>query len=52
MTFVPYPEEEAQKSKLLLQAALFRAQGQEEQAAELFAQSCGFGRKTCPSRGD
>ena len=39
MTFIPYPEEEAQKSRLLLQAALFRAQGQEEAAASLFAQA-------------
>lgn len=39
MNFVPYPEEEAHKSALLLQAALLRAEGQEEQAASHFAEA-------------
>ncbi len=39
MSFVPYPEEEKRKSGLLLQAALFRAEGQEELAASRFAEA-------------
>jgi hypothetical protein len=39
MSFVPYPEEEARKSDLLLQAALLRAEGQEELAASRFAEA-------------
>lgn len=38
MSFVPYPEEEARKSSLILQATLLRAEGQEEQAASRFAE--------------
>lgn len=38
MNFVPYPEEEGRKSGLLLQAALLRAEGQEEMAASRFAE--------------
>ena len=39
MSFVPYPEEEVQKSNLLLQAALLRAEGQEELASSRFAEA-------------
>ena len=39
MSFVPYPEEEKRKSNLLLQAALLRAEGQEELAASRFAEA-------------
>ena len=42
MNFVPYPEEEARKSELLLQAALLRAEGQEELAASRFAEAATF----------
>ena len=38
MNFIPYPEEETQKSKLLLQATLLRAEGQEELASARFAE--------------
>ena len=39
MNFVLYPEEENRKSDLLLQAALLRAEGQEELAASRFAEA-------------
>ena len=39
MTFVPYPEEELRKSALLLQAAVLRDEGQEEQSASRFAEA-------------
>ena len=39
MSLVPYPEEETRKSALLLQAALFRAEGQEKLAASRFAEA-------------
>ena len=39
MSFVPYPEEEKRRSALLLQAALLRAEGQEEAAASCFAEA-------------
>ena len=39
MSVVPYPEEEIRKSDLLLQAALLRAEGQEELAASRFAEA-------------
>ncbi|MBC7527967.1 MAG: hypothetical protein H7308_10495 [Chthonomonadaceae bacterium] len=38
MSLIPYPQEEAYKSALLLQATLFRAEGQEEDAASRFAE--------------
>lgn len=39
MSYIPYPEEEARKSDLLLQAALLRSQGQEELSASRFAEA-------------
>ena len=39
MSFAPYPEEEYRKSDLLLQAALLRAQGQDEMASVRFAEA-------------
>ena len=39
MRFVPYPEDEALKSGLLLHAALLRAEGQEELSAARFAEA-------------
>jgi hypothetical protein len=38
-SFIPYPEEEGRKSALLLQAALLRAEGQEDLAATRFAEA-------------
>lgn len=39
MSYIPYPEEEARKSDLLLQAALLRAEGQEVLSASRFAEA-------------
>ena len=39
MSYIPYSEDEARKSNLLLQAVLLRSQGQEEQSASCFAEA-------------